>query len=89
MLHIFGHVGNWADKVGVGRWEVCAFVFCHFRYLSLYCWFIGAPFCVSQNENNSNNAKSTHKLEMAHFFNLAKRPIKRSEIASVDAISHD
>lgn len=25
MLHIFGHVGNWADKVGVGRWEVSAY----------------------------------------------------------------
>jgi len=65
--------------------RVCVCLFCHFRYLSLCCWFIGAQFYVSRNETKAATAttrqKSTHKLEMAHFCNLVKRPIKRSQNA--------
>jgi len=43
---------------------------------------------VSQNETKAatttTTQKSTHKLEMAHFCNLVKRPIKRSQNAGTD-----
>jgi len=75
-----GGVGWWGDWVCL-----CMCLFCHFRYLSLCCWFIGAQFYVSRNETKAATAttrqKSTHKLEMAHFCNLVKRPIKRSQNA--------